>query len=166
MGAFARLKKKFPDIKLLLAPRHLTRLENVRALAPQAGLRSAGLDFTQHDIIILDTLGELGKMYGMCEFAFIGGSFNKTGGHNPLECVVFGRPVISGPSVHNFKDIYGILGRTDAGKVVKSPQELSAHMEKLLGDADFYAKACADCETVFESQQGAIEYVVDALSCK
>ncbi len=163
LGAFKKLKKKFPDIKLLLAPRHITRVDAVRKLAPEAGLRSQDANFTQHDIIILDTLGELAKAYVTCAFAFIGGSFNKTGGHNPLECIVFGKPVVSGPSVHNFRDIYAILGRTSAGKVVHWPHELEAYMEKLLGDREFYRQACKDCKTVFDAQQGAVDVVVNLL---
>jgi 3-deoxy-D-manno-octulosonic-acid transferase len=161
LHAFNELKKQFPDIKLLLAPRHPNRIS--AGMIGNAGLRSQGSDFTNNDVIILDTLGELGKMYSVCDFAFIGGSFNKTGGHNPLECVVFGKPVISGPSVHNFRDIYGFLTRSNAGKIVKTPQELLEYTEKLLSDKDFYRHACNDCKTVFEAQQGALDFVIETL---
>jgi len=167
LDAFSQLKKKYNDIKLLLAPRHLKRIEAVSELVKKTGLgfglRSNGLDFEKNDIVILDTLGELSKMYAVCEFAFIGGSFNNTGGHNPLEAVIFNKPVVSGPSIHNFKDIYGVLGKTAAGKVVKNPQELTEYMDKLLSDKDFYTKACADCEAVFEDQRGAIQCVIEAI---
>ena len=114
-------------------------------------------------MIILDTLGELGKMYSICYFAFIGGSFNKTGGHNPIEASVYDKPVITGPSIHNFKDIYGILDKTDAGKIVTTPQELEIYQDKLLSDHDFYKKACYDCKSVFEAQHGALDFVIAKL---
>jgi len=167
LDAFTNLKREFNDIKLLLAPRHLTRLENVKELVEKTkleyGQRSLNDTFENKDIIILDTMGELGKMYQICDFAFIGGSFNKTGGHNPLEAVVYNKPVISGPSIHNFRDIYWILGRSSAGKVVKTPHELTQYMYKLLSDNDFYNQACEDCKTVFQEQQGALNVVIEKL---
>ncbi len=167
LSAFKKLKQEFADIKLLLAPRHLTRVNNIKELAEKTalpyGLRSQNNTFADNEIVILDTLGELSKMYQICDFAFIGGSFNKTGGHNPLEAVVYNKPVISGPSIHNFRDIYWILSRTKAGKVVKTPQELTDYMHKLLSDKEFYIQSCNDCKTVFASQQGAMEYVIEKL---
>lgn len=167
LNAFSELKKEFPDIKLLLAPRHLTRVNEVKELVEKTklpyGQRSNNENFLNNDIIILDTLGELSRMYQICNFAFIGGSFNKTGGHNPLEAIVYNKPAISGPSIHNFRDIYWILSRSKAGKVVKTPQELTNYMHKLLADKEFYIESCNDCKTVFEFQQGAMEFVISEL---
>ena len=167
LSSFVKLKKEFSDIKLLLAPRHLTRINNVEELVKNTeltyGFRSKQDNFRDKDIIILDTLGELSKMYQICDFAFIGGSFNKTGGHNPLEAVVYNKPAITGPSIHNFRDIYWILSRTKAGKIVKTPQELTDYMYNLLSNPKFYTQSCNDCKTVFEFQQGAMEYVINEL---
>lgn len=167
LSSFKNLKQEFTDIKLLLAPRHLTRVNNVEDLVKNTGFtygfRSKQNTFENNEIIILDTLGELSKMYQICDFAFIGGSFNKTGGHNPLEAVVYNKPAISGPSIHNFRDIYWILSRTKAGKIVKTPQELTDYMHKLLADKEFYIQSCNDCKTVFQFQQGAMEYVINEL---
>lgn len=164
---FSKLKKEFPKIKLLLAPRHINRIAQIKELIKkynfQLGLRSKNDLFTGKDLILLDTMGELGKMYSICDFAFIGGSFNKTGGHNPLEATVYSKPVVSGPSIHNFKDIYSILGKSFAGKVVKTPQEMENYMRLLLTDSKFYNQACKDCETVFNNQQGAVDVVIDTL---
>lgn len=167
LNSFTKLKKEFSDIKLLIAPRHLTRLNEVKELVSKTGMefgqRSNNDTFDENDIIILDTMGELSKMYQICDFAFIGGSFNKTGGHNPLEAVVYEKPAISGPSIHNFRDIYWILERSKAGKVVKTPDELTKYMHKLLSDNNFYKQSCDDCKTVFNSQQGALDVVIEKL---
>ena len=167
LDTFKELKTAFSDIKLLLAPRHLTRVNSVKELTEKTnlkyGLRSNNDKFDTSDIIILDTLGELSKIYQICDFAFIGGSFNKTGGHNPLEAVVYNKPVISGPSIHNFRDIYWILSRSNAGKVVKNQQELLSYMKKLLSDKNFYNQSCDDCKNIFESQQGALDFVIEKL---
>ena len=164
---FKEKKEKYNDIKLLLVPRHMQRLPKITEILDDMGLnyglRSADDKFTQKDVIILDTMGELSKMYSICSFAFIGGSFNKTGGHNPLEATVYDKPTITGPSIHNFRDIYWLLSRSDAGKIVKNPEQLSDYIEKLLSDAEFYQKACNDCHTIFQEQQGALDIVISEL---
>ena len=168
LKTFKNLKEKHSDIKLLLAPRHPKRLPEIENLMNDMGLnyglRSKDDKFTDFDIIILDTLGELGKMYSICHFAFIGGSFNKTGGHNPLEAVVYNKPAITGPSIHNFKDIYAILNKTNAGQIVNTSEELEEYEDKLLSDNGYYESACNDCKTVFQAQQGALDFVISKLA--
>jgi len=167
LDTFCKVKKEFADAKLLLVPRHMQRLPHVIDLVQNTGLsygfRSKNDTFREKEIIILDTMGELGKMYSICDFAFIGGSFNKTGGHNPLEAVVYNKPAITGPSIHNFRDIYWILSQTSAGKIVQNGEELTEYMKKLLGDKTFYEKACEDCKTVFAEQQGALDFVINRI---
>ncbi len=164
---FKEKHEKYPDTKLLLVSRHIQRIPNIVELLNKSGLkygyRSKGDTFKDFDVILLDTMGELGKMYSICHFAFIGGSFNNTGGHNPLEATVYSKPTITGPSIHNFRDIYWLLSRSNAGKIVKTPKELSAYMEKLLSDNEFYSQACKDCKTIFEDQQGALDVVINEL---
>ena len=86
---YKKLKEKFGDLKLLIAPRHMERVPDIKNLLEKYnlsyGLRSCNDKFScEIDVIILDTLGELKKMYSICHLAFIGGSFNKTGGHLSL----------------------------------------------------------------------------------
>jgi len=167
LEVFKEKLKKFNDIKLLLVPRHLQRLphivEIIENMNLKYGYRSKGNTFADCDVLILDTMGELSKMYSICSFAFIGGSFNKTGGHNPLEATVYDKPTITGPSIHNFRDIYWLLSQSNAGKIVKNQRELSDYVEKLLSDIDFYNSACEDCKTIFKEQQGALDYVINEL---
>lgn len=164
---FTELKKEFDDIKLLVAPRHPERQNAVKKLIEKTGLswglRSNNDKFDDKDIIMLDTMGELGKAYALCHFAFIGGSFNKTGGHNPLEATVFEKPTISGTCVSNFKDIYALLTQTGASKIVANTEELKEYMKNLLSDNEFYQKCCNDCKTAFAENQGALDYVIDEL---
>ena len=164
---FKQKHEKYPDTKLLLVSRHTQRIPKIAELLDESelkyGYRSKGDTFKDYDVISLDTMGELSKMYSMCHFAFIGGSFNKTGGHNPLEATVYSKPTITGPSIHNFRDIYWLLSRSNAGKIVKNPKELSDYMERLLADNEFYIQACKDCETIFNDQQGALDIVINEL---
>lgn len=165
---YRKLREKHPDLRLIIAPRHLTRTEEVRALTESFGykydFRSNGKkDLNDIDVLIMDTLGELGKMYAFADIAFIGGSFNKTGGHNPLEATIFEKPVISGPSIHNFKDIYNIIKNAEAGFVVEDKDSLYEISEKLLSDNTFYNKTVEASVNVFKEQQGALEFVLKLL---
>lgn len=168
LDVFKKLKEKHEDLKLIIAPRHLTRVDEVKGLIENYkfsyDLRSnnrSNLDGI--DVLVLDTLGELGKMYAFSDVSFIGGSFNKTGGHNPLESIVFDKPVVSGPSIHNFKDIYGIIRRAEAGFVVKDADEFFNITNKLFSDKDFYEKTVQAGHKVFADQQGALEFVINVL---
>lgn len=161
---YKKLSAKYPDLKFIIAPRHLTRLDEVKNIIKEGyDLRSEGGDLSNNKILILDTMGELGKVFAFADVAFIGGSFNKTGGHNPLEAVIFGKPVISGPSIHNFKDIYAIIENAKAGFVVKTEDELFEKADKLLSDKEFYNETSNACVEVFKSQQGALDFVLKVL---
>jgi 3-deoxy-D-manno-octulosonic-acid transferase len=168
INVYKNLKQKYDDLKLVIAPRHLTRIDEVETIVGESGFtyefRSKDVNsMSDIDIMILDTMGELGKMFAYSDISFIGGSFNKTGGHNPLESVIFSKPVISGPSIHNFKDIYAIIKNAEAGFVVKSKDEFLNICDRLLGDKNYYNSVVESCINVFKSQQGALEYVINLL---
>ena len=97
------------------------------------------------------------------DISFIGGSFNKTGGHNPLESIVWDKPVISGPSTHNFKDIYSIIKNAKAGFVVNNENEFFETADKMLSDKEFYAYTVNAGKQVFAEQQGALDFVINVL---
>lgn len=169
VDAFNNLKTRIENLKLLIAPRHFGGKYNIGSF----GLRSGGASFEDNDIILLDTMGELGKFYSFCDVAFIGGSFPASGGdnrlgkgiggHNPLEATIFNKPVVSGPSIHNFKDIYAILTSSNAGFVVNSKEELQNLLEKLLTDESFYNSCVSNCQLVFEQNKGALDFVINVI---
>ena len=164
---YEKLKKKHPDLKLLHASRHLTIHDDIKKIMNNIGLkyglRSNNDSFKEYDIILLDTLGELAKMYSYAYIAFIGGSFCKTGGHNPLEAAIWNRPVISGPDTHNFKDIYKFLTTFKAGFVVNNLQGFFEIADKLLSDNDFYKRSAEACKDVFDAQHGALDFVINII---
>lgn len=165
--AFKNIKAKEEKTKLIIAPRHLTRVDEVKTLLEKYnlnyGLRTNNDNFNSKDVIVLDTLGELSKIYSIVDIAFIGGSFNQTGGHNPLEATIFSKPTISGPSIKNFRDIYSILQREGASFVVKNEKEFNSILEKLILDKDFYNQTSQNCENCFQNQQGALNFIIDKL---
>lgn len=170
LNAYKKLKEEVQNLKLILAPRHLTRLEDVKklleALRLNFGLRTQGDNFINKDVILLDTLGELAKIYAISDVAFIGGSFNKTGGHNPLEAIIYSKPTISGPSIKNFRDIYATLEREGAAFVVKNEKEFYNSLKSLFTDEEFYASTSQNCANCFSNQQGALDFVIEKLKNK
>ena len=167
LEAYKSLKQEFQDLKLLIAPRHPERNENVLNLIKNTGikhgLRSLNNNFEESDIIMLDTMGELGKLYSISNIAFIGGSFSGTGGHNPLEPAIYGIPVISGPTVFNFKDIFKFMTSTDAAKIVKNQNELYEQIKIYLINDDKYNKASRACLDIFEENKGATDFAIQKI---
>lgn len=164
LKAFSDLKKNHPDLKLLLAPRHPQRYSAVEELVKNTkfpyGKRSLNSNFGNNDIIILDTMGELSKMFSVCYVAFIGGSFSQTGGHNPLEACIWDKPVLSGPVVFNFKDIYKYLTSTKAAFLVNDKDSLTVKLSELLTSKDLYNQACSDASKIFRENSGAINFAM------
>ena len=167
LKAYKKLCQKVPKTKLILAPRHPERLKDVENLLKTEGFlygkRSQGSNFEDNQVILLDTMGELSKLYAISNVAFIGGSFSGTGGHNPLEAAIYDIPVISGPSTFNFKDIYKFLTDYKASFIVNDENELSEKLEKLFTDNDFYSQTSQSCGKVFVENSGAIENAIKAI---
>ena len=165
--AFKNLKKEYKDAKLLLVPRHPQRYEEVTRLLNETGYkwgkRSLGDNFERNEIILLDTMGELSKLFSICYIAFIGGSFSKTGGHNPLEANIWNKPVISGPDIFNFKDVYKIVTEKHCAIIVNNEEELSKELISFYKDIERYNKYCANAKSVFEENKGAIEFVINRI---
>ncbi|MCR9105447.1 MAG: lipid IV(A) 3-deoxy-D-manno-octulosonic acid transferase [Gammaproteobacteria bacterium] len=161
LQAFAQLRRQFPDLLLVLAPRRPERFAAV------AGLCMAhGLDGTRrtshcavaaaHQVLLVDTLGELAAFFGLAHVAFIGGSLVPHGGHNPLEAALWSVPVISGPHVHNFADVYARLRAARAALEVTTAEQLALAVSELLtDDAARLARGRAGCLTV-EENRGAL----------
>lgn len=167
LDAFLEAKKTVHNLKLLLAPRHMERLEQVESLVVARGLgfelRTSGKNFKDTDVIILNTTGELAALYSQAKVVFMGGSFNNTGGHNPLEAAIWNKPVISGPSVKNFRHIYSELCEFNCAKIVKTPPELTCELIKILTDKAVLCSMISNCEKVFEKNSGAKKYLLNLL---
>ncbi len=156
---YTDLKKNHPDLKLMIAPRHLERVSSIQALTKGA-LKSQNT-FKNSDILILDTTGELKYLYSIAHSVFMGGSFNETGGHNPLEATIWEKPVISGPNIKNFKSVFKSLTELNCAVVVKTENELTEEFEKLLSNKQYYNNMRQNCAEVFIKNKGATEYLYD-----
>jgi len=164
LSVYSRLKSEFNNLKLIVAPRHPERNDQVLKLISETGfkfgLRSKNSTFNDSDIIMLDTMGELSKLYSICDIAFIGGSFSNTGGHNPLESAIYGVPVVSGPTIFNFKDIYNYMTSHNGAMIVNNEQELYEKIKDLLFNTEKYQEMSKNCINIFESNKGALDFAV------
>lgn len=167
LTTYKKLKEKHTDLKLMIAPRHPQRYQKVEELIRYAnmsyGRRSNGDNFEENEIIMLDTMGELANIFSVCSLAYIGGSFSQTGGHNPLEANIWGKPVVSGPNVFNFTDIYKFLTSSSAATVVSTEDDLEFEIDELLSDQEYYSQAQQDALTIFEESRGAVEFVLNEI---
>ena len=167
LNVFQQLRKKHNKLKLLIAPRHPERNEKVIRLISETGLnfglRSKNSNFIENEIIVLDTMGELSKLYSISNIAFIGGSFSNTGGHNPLEAAIYQVPVLSGPTVFNFKDIYKFLTNTNAAIIVKDEKELYSNIDLLLSDQEKYNQISSESKKIFKLNKGVLDLAMDKI---
>ena len=165
LNVFKNLKNNCPDAKLILAPRHPQRYEEVSELLNKSGYkwgkRSNNENFENNDIIMLDTMGELSKLFSICHIAFIGGSFSSTGGHNPLEANIWCKPVISGSCIFNFKDVYKITTDKKCAVIVNNEEEFKTELLSFYTDNDKYQTFCNNAKSVFDENRGAINYVLE-----
>jgi len=139
LDVYATLRRDFPDLRLVLAPRYVERSARVLSLARERAL-SARLRSDRgggESVIVLDTIGELVRVYQLATVVFVGGSFTRRGGQNILEPAACGKPVLFGPRMENFQDSVQVLvGRgglqvRDAGALLRILRDLLARPEEL-----------------------------------
>ncbi len=113
LAALKQVKPLFPDLLLVLVPRHPERFNSVAKLCHNAGFtlikRSDSIPVEEQDIWLLDTLGELMAAYSLADLVTMGGSFSHIGGHNPLEPALFEKPIVTGSDMSNFTDVVNQL---------------------------------------------------------
>jgi 3-deoxy-D-manno-octulosonic-acid transferase len=140
LRAFIRLRQEFPELLLILAPRHPDRLPGVEDLVAGNGLTAvrrselAGAPSGVPQIVLLDTIGELAGLYAIGSVTFVGGSLIPKGGHNLLEPALYGRPVLFGPHMENFAEASGLFLERGAALQVKDAGDLAEQLAGLLRD--------------------------------
>ncbi len=131
--AFGELKKRHPDLRLLIAPRHISRSQEIanKVKGFRCFLRSRQ-EGKEWDILILDTLGELFDVYALADAAFVGGTLVPVGGHNLLEPAYHGKPVLFGPFTQKVRDMAEYLLQEGAGFVVSRAEDIIRVVDGIL----------------------------------
>ena len=158
VGAVARLRGRFPDLRLLLAPRHLDRIGDVEETLRRAGVAYVRRTQLANDrwrgdppVLLLDTLGELSGLYGGASAAFVGGTLAPVGGHNLLEPALEAVPVLFGPNVANVSSAAATLEASGGGFRVRDGNELERVLERLLADREGARQAGTAAARAFAS---------------
>jgi 3-deoxy-D-manno-octulosonic-acid transferase len=161
LGAFRRLRASSPGALLVLAPRHPERFDEVDALCRRDGWKTArrtelAIDTEPRvDIVVLDTIGELATIYQTATVVFVGGSLVATGGHNVLEPAVFGKPIVFGPHMENFREIADAFVAHGAAVRLESEHDLDEVIVGLFGDPVRRARLGAAARALVEANRGA-----------
>jgi 3-deoxy-D-manno-octulosonic-acid transferase len=139
LDAFERIQEAFPKTMLILAPRHIERVGEIAEMCRKKGMTfqfRSRLNDSDHKrtapVLILDTFGELFKVYSAATFVFCGASLVALGGQNPLEPAAWGKPVFYGPSMEDFQDAKGLLEQYGVNGLVNGPEMLAEKAIQLL----------------------------------
>lgn len=168
----ARLRKKFPNLFLILVPRHFERcpdlVQKLKAKGVKFMLRNAIFDNTQLpagevDCLLVNTTGELKFFYEPATVVFVGKSLTAIGGQNPIEPAALGKPVVFGPNMQNFKDITRILVNKGAAVQVKNAEALERTLGELLQNPARRSELGRYALDVVAENHGAIERTVEMI---
>jgi 3-deoxy-D-manno-octulosonic-acid transferase len=175
LDIFRRRQPDFPDLRLILVPRQKDRFDEVASL-----LRHSGFPFVRrselncsvrpvipsrpHPIILVDTIGELGALWGLADVAFVGGSLDgKRGGQNMIEPAAYGAAVVFGPHVWNFRETAERLVEAGGAVQVHDAAELQTHIRRLFGDEEERRRLGLAAREIVRCQQGATERTLAVL---
>ena len=164
-----QLLEKYPNLLLLLVPRHPERFNPVAELIEKEKFQfirrsTAELPNENTQVILGDTMGEMMLMYGISDIAFVGGSLVKHGGHNPLEPLAFKIPVISGKHTFNFPEVFRMLVEVQGVLEVNSTADaLERAVEALLNSDEAKARLGNAGYEVLMENRGALQRLLDLL---
>jgi len=168
LSAYKKLSRVRKQALLVIAPRHQERFAEVEKLIEAKGFRyvkrSTGrpiVDTTQ--VLLVDTMGELLLWYGAAEIAFVGGSLIPRGGHNPIEPMTFGIPIISGRHVFNFEEVYQQLDKQQAVRWVSDEASLHDTLLGLLTTTETAQRIGVQAKSLFALHRGATARTLAAL---
>ena len=169
---FLQLRARFPDLFLVLVPRHFERCRDVgrelKAMGVRFVFRNEITSYTQYrkdelDCLLVNTTGELKHFYQHATVIFVGKSITAEGGQNPIEPGELGKAMVFGPNMQNFKDVVRGFLAGDGAVQVSGAQELEEALASLLSDPARREALGRNALAVVRSNQGAIERTVEMI---
>jgi 3-deoxy-D-manno-octulosonic-acid transferase len=175
---FMKLKADYPTFRLILAPRHLDRIPEVRSLLAGSGLKirqasesplsgnkgtipSTG---STADAVLVDTMGQLNLLYGLADMVFVGGTFVPVGGHNLAEPALQGVPVLYGPHLQQVRAMADLLTESGGGYPSENAAELERRLRSFLDDPESRRRAGARAREAVGRSRGALDVTLESLS--
>ena len=160
LHASRQIRAKFPNLLLILVPRHPERFDRVTALTHRTGFKTLRRSeqrpcSSDIQVLVVDTMGELPLFYAACDVAFVGGSLIPRGGHNLLEPAALGRAVVTGSHFFNFNEITKQFLRANAAIEVSNTEELADTISSLLDNPEQRARMGEASLKLIAASQGA-----------
>jgi 3-deoxy-D-manno-octulosonic-acid transferase len=170
LAVYGRLVERFPQLRLILVPRHPDRFEEVARLVDLSELsfsRRSRIDSPLPEmppVVLLDTIGELSAAWGLADVGFTGGSLDgRRGGQSMIEPAGYGVPCVFGPHVWNFRDAARRLVEVGAAAVIRDGRELELEVAKLIDDPVLRERMGQAARELVRRQQGATERTVQVI---
>jgi len=161
---YKELKKEYKDLLMILAPRHIERIPEIEEKYQKAGINTikrTEIEKRQGEsVILLDTIGELGKIYSLADLVFVGGSLVEFGGHNILEPAAHGRLVFFGPHMFDFKESARVLLENKAAIQVKDKEELKEKMKAALANYEQFSGYGEMAWNIVQTNKGASRRII------
>lgn len=167
---FKELSQAYPNLRLLIAPRHVDRVSEIEGVIKKYGLESIRASKIKESsgkgakIVLLDTIGQLNDAYSIAAIVFIGGSLVKHGGHNPIEPAVFAKAILFGPHMFNFKYIANVFLKNKAAMQVFNKEDLLEKCRLLFKDASARTALGENAKKVVIENRGATKKNIEAIS--
>ena len=164
LRAFEKLQSEFPDVRLIIAPRHIERAEEVGKIIEEHNFPVLWRSKNQtlpNAVGLLDTVGELADLYAAADVTFVGGSLIARGGHNMLEPVLRGVPVVFGPHIMNFRDAAKLVEESGTGTRIEEQNALCAAVAAWLRDEEKRAAVPQKAAQALEPHRGATKRVAE-----
>jgi 3-deoxy-D-manno-octulosonic-acid transferase len=171
LAVYRRLREQHPELRLFLVPRQRDRFDEVARLLERSGMpfrrRSTLSESDARStpaVVLVDTIGELGALWGLADIAFVGGSLDgKRGGQNMIEPAAYGAAVLFGPHVWNFRDTADRLVQAGGAVQIPDAAALEREVARLLADPQARARLGRAAQQFVQSQQGATERTLTLL---
>jgi 3-deoxy-D-manno-octulosonic-acid transferase len=168
---YREVKREVKNVVLILAPRHIERTKRIKLLGESYQLKLVertkieAIDgwLKNDEILILDTMGELADLYSIATIVFVGGSLVDKGGHNLFEPVVYGKPVLFGPFIQDFKESAESLLEHQIGIMVKDENDLKTRILSLLNDKDQQQLIYSKASELLKEDKGLIEKCIKVI---
>jgi 3-deoxy-D-manno-octulosonic-acid transferase len=169
------LRESYPSLRLLIAPRHIDRIQEIEGIIREIGFNPKKFSQLQeainpHDVVIVDTIGHLQSLYQIASLVFVGKSLKGWGGQNILEPAYFGKAIIVGPNMQNFRHVLRLFLQDFALVQVKDQRALLIAVQDLLNGPHQLAVLGAAAKNVVAKNKGATDrtyqIIQDNLSSK
>jgi 3-deoxy-D-manno-octulosonic-acid transferase len=174
IDVYKELNDEKGGLKLILAPRHVERIDAIRIYTEKSGLRyrclsdvinpEAGSENNEYDVLLVDLIGYLKDLYSVASVVFVGGSFAKHGGQNPIEAARWGKAVVFGPHMFNFREIAEIFLENKAAVQVMDVIALKDVLMGFLESPDEKDRMGENALKVIKKNTGAVDKAIDKIA--